>query len=251
MSTTNPTIRVSRKNDDLIKTIVAEDYKSALNLRTGDFVRYGTSLKDNPILCKYGSEIMDIEIGTSCNKGCAFCYKSNTPNGTYMSFTTFKQLFSKLPKTVGQIAFGIGSLIGNPDTFRIFEYCRENNVVPNITINDEDISLNDKRELIRLCGSIAVSVYDKNATYKMVDDLTSLGAKQVNLHMLLCKERYVECFELITDYNNHQHLENLNAIVFLWLKPKGDRNVFTQVMPEEFDRLVKFAFLHKIQIGFD
>lgn len=66
---------------------------------------YGKTRDDDPDYSSFGPLIADIEITTIChgprNKEgkrvpCSFCYKANTPNGTYMSLDTFKEVFSKL-----------------------------------------------------------------------------------------------------------------------------------------------------------
>ena len=50
----------------------------------------------------------------------------------------------------------------------------------------------------------------------------------------------------------HYHrLEKLNAIVFLWLKPKGKRNKYTQISRESYKKLIDRAFELEVPIGFD
>ncbi len=54
-----------------------------------------------------------------------------------MSLETFKKVFAKLPPTVGQIAFGCGTLRRHSEMWDIFRYTRDNGVVPNLTINGD------------------------------------------------------------------------------------------------------------------
>ncbi len=91
---------------------------------------YGKTRDEDPDYSAFGPLIADIEITTICRgprneKGvkvpCSFCYKSNTTNGSYMSLETFKEVFKRLPKTIGQIAFGVdASATSNPDIWKIF-----------------------------------------------------------------------------------------------------------------------------------
>lgn len=97
------------------KRLFSEFYNFYFNKKTGFFARWGKTTRDDPDFSRFGPELCDIEISTMCHgvKGsgvCKFCYKSNTPNGENMSLDTFKKLFSKLPKTICQIAVGVGDL---------------------------------------------------------------------------------------------------------------------------------------------
>lgn len=172
-----------------------------------------------------------------------------------MSFNTFKDIFHKLPRTLTQIAFGIGSIDANPDLWKIMQYCRDNDynrVVPNITINGYRITDDDIRQLVKLCGAVAVSNYSRNACYGTVERLANAGLEQVNIHQVLCEETYDKCFQLLYEKRSDGRLANLNAIVFLILKPKGMRNTFTQLKdPNKYKKLIDYALDKRVAIGFD
>jgi len=98
-----------------LKILQSENYNYQFDKKNGMFMRWGKCIKDDPDFSPFGPEIADIEISTICSgvKGvgvCKFCYKSNTPKGSYMSLDTFKRLFAKFPPTLTQIAAGIGDL---------------------------------------------------------------------------------------------------------------------------------------------
>lgn len=205
-------------------------------------------------------EILDIEISTICSgvptivnnpTPCQFCYKRNTKNGENMSFETFKKIFDKLPKSITQIAFGIGDLDGNPDLRQIFQYTLDNEVIPNLTING--YGLNPKNiETLKLTGAVAVSNYNKDITYNAIKTLTDLGKTQINIHNMICEETYDKTMELFNDSLTDKRLEKLNAIVLLSLKKKG-RAVegFNNLSFEKFKKTVLFALDNQISIGFD
>jgi MoaA/NifB/PqqE/SkfB family radical SAM enzyme len=219
------------------------------------FARWGRTKEEDPNYCIYGPEILDIEVTTKClgpaGKPCPFCYKSNTPNGTNMTFDTFKTILDKMPKTLTQIAFGADAqATSNPDLFKMMEYARSKEIIPNITV--ADISDDTADRLVKLCGAVAVSRYaDYNICYNSVKKLIDRGLKQVNIHFMLSKETFEQAFDVIDDYRNDTRLNGLNAIVFLSLKQKGRGVKFNSVTQEEFKELIEYAFDNDTPIGFD
>ena len=108
----------------------------------GFTVKWGKNFNEDPAFNPFGNEIADIEITKACRgirvlekngiisnhrSVCGFCYKQNSPSGSYMNFETFKKIFDKLneAKTMTQIAFGVDAEASeelNPDIWKIFEY---------------------------------------------------------------------------------------------------------------------------------
>lgn len=245
--------------DDLTcKYFRSPDYNYNFNKITGFFARWGKDLDIDPEMAP-SPEIADIEITTSCNgvmnngkrKVCGFCYKSNTPKGTYMSFEKYKTIFDKLPNSVCQIAFGVDSqCLTNPDTRKIFEYTKLNGVVPNVTVADIDDET--CKFLAETCGGVAVSRYvDKNICYNIVENLTRHGLKQVNIHIMLAEETKEMVWETVKDFNSDPRLKNLNAIVILSLKKKGRGEPYNIVSQDEFARIVNYSLDNNVRIGFD
>lgn len=234
-----------------IKTFSSKNYNYIFNFQSGSFARWGKNKEDDPLFSPHGPELLDIEISTICHQGCSFCYKGNNKTGKYMSLDVFKQIFDKLPKTLTQIAFGIGDIDSNPDMYKIFRHCRKNAVIPNVTINGMRMKKIHYDRLVDLCGAVAVSNYNKDVCYNTVKELTSRGLKQTNIHMLLSDETYIKCIDLLYDKLGDERLKRLNAIVFLWLKPKGPRNNLSQVRRSDFNKLVSVAMRQNIPIGFD
>ena len=250
------------KETDTVKLLSSPDYNYVFNKKTGLFMRWGRTTREDPDYSPFGPEIADIEISTICGglrKPCPWCYKGNTEVGKNMSFETFVKVFNKLPRTLTQIAFGIGDLNANPDLFNIMEHCRKNEVIPNITINGYDTTTENKQLsdnnaflLGTMCGAIAVSHYNSddicfNAINKLGEYL-----KQVNIHKILSEETFDECIELIDKAKHDIRLSKLNAIVFLLLKEKGSRNkLHTLHSLEKFEKLYDYAKEKGISIGFD
>jgi len=237
----------------------SENYNFNFNKETGYFERWGKTKQDDPECSPAGPEILDIEISTICNgihgKPCPWCYKSNSGVGENMSFEKFKDIFHKIPHSLTQIAFGIGDLDGNPDLWKIMSYCRTNKynfVVPNITINGYNLTDSSAAKLVDLCGAVSVSMYKpKDICYDAIKKLTDRGLKQVNIHRLVSAETYDDCMEVMIDSKKDSRLKDLNAIVFLALKPIGDRNRYTKLGDAKFKTLIDYAFKNKIRVGFD
>lgn len=234
------------------KVFASKDINYIFKRDTGFTMTWGETLESNPIANPHGPIIADIEISTICHKACSFCYKSNTAKGTYMTIDTFRQVFDKFPKTLTQIAFGIGDVNSNPDLIHILKYCRYNGVVPNITINGERLSDDMVQLLATHCGAVAVSCYDFETCFNAIDKLSIAGLKQKNIHMLLSENTYPTCVDLVNKAKTDPRLRDLGAIVFLWLKPKGDRNTYKQLSSREKHReLINLAMEKGVSIGFD
>ncbi len=98
-----------------VKVCISENYNYTFDKINGDFKRWGNTYEDDPQFSPVFAEIADIEITTACSgaltkingkeirKPCAFCYKSNTPNGYNMSFETFKKIIDKTPNRLDDI----------------------------------------------------------------------------------------------------------------------------------------------------
>lgn len=234
-----------------LKKFYKPDYKYIFNKDSGFFIRWGRTEDEDPEYSPYGNEIADIEVSTICSNGCPWCYKSNTCEGQNMDFQTFKTVFDNMPETLTQIAFGIGDIDANPDLWKMMDYCRENDVVPNITINGSRMTPQSYDLLAYYCGAVAVSLYNKETCYDAVYELTRRGMKQVNIHCLLADETYDKCKQVMEDSKTDSRLKDLNAIVFLWLKPLGERNTLTQIKQERYDDIVTYAMDNEVPIGFD
>lgn len=157
-----------------------------------------------------------------------------------------------LPTT--QIALGIGDIDASDDLWKIAGHCRENGVIPNVTINGYRFTDEIADRLSNVMGAVAVSRYEpKDACYDAIKKLTDRGMEQVNIHMVLSKDRYSQCMEAIDDIKADPRLEKLNAIVFLMLKPKGRASIGGDSVPslKQYQDLVSYALDKNVRIGFD
>lgn len=234
----------------MLKSFRSKEYKMIFDSSNGNLFRWGKSFKDNPKVAPF-PEILDIEISNICSKGCVMCYKDNKFLGKNMSFREFKLIFDKLPKELTQIAFGIGDLDANPDLYNILEYTRDNKVIPNITINGEHLTDFHSKNLVRLCGAVAVSYYDVDTCADAVLKLTNAGLKQCNIHALVSQETEKSIYELISVIKLDPRFSNLNALVFLSLKRKGRGVSYHNLSRYRYKDIIQKCFEENITIGFD
>ena len=236
------------------KILSSPNYNYIFDKQTGYFMRWGNTKNTDPQWSEYGPEIADIEISTSCSKGCKFCYKGNTRNGSSMGIEKFKKVFNNLPKTITQIAFGIGDIELCDDLEAIFAYTRSKGIIPNVTINAHNMTSAQYDMLAKYCGAVAVSLYGYDECYAAVNQLASRGMKQVNIHCMLSHETFGRCMQAIKDASSDARLVgSLNAIVFLHIKKKGRAldNNFNKPSDGQIKDVITSALKHGIGFGFD
>lgn len=242
------------------KCLRSELYNYNFDKKTGYFERWGKTKdeKDDPQFSYVGPEIADIEIVEGkCSGNCPWCYKSNSIDQDikYMNYETFVKIFNNLPRTLGQIAFGITDIDANPDFKSIVRYCRNNDyqyIIPNVTINGNNMTDEWYDFLVNNMGAVSVSHYSDDICFNAVNELTKRGMKQVNIHKLLSDNTYDSCIDLINKRISDDRLKDLNAIVFLSLKQKGDRNTLKPLIDlNKYEYLINYALDKKIGIGFD
>jgi hypothetical protein len=254
-------MRYTIKENNKTKIVSCEGYNHIFRKSDGLSIRYGNTEDEDPSFSPVGPEILDWEISKICDKSksrgnCKFCYKSNTSTGKYLDFDTFKKVFSKLPKSVCQIAYGIGSINGQPRLFDMLNYTRNCGIIPNITING-DVSDNEVEKFSKVLGAIAVSHYSDDLCFSAVERLCDAskqsGAtlKQVNIHALWSSKTIDKCLNLLGKIKSDPRLKHLNALVLLSIKPKGRGKHLTSATYKDFKRVVLLAQEMGVPLGMD
>lgn len=242
---------------DNYKVCNSTDYNYIFNMNNGKFIRWGKNIFCDPSQSEF-PEILDIEIssGGKCLGNCEFCYKDNGGDKVVynMSFDTFKSIIDKFPQQnnihfLTQVAFGIMNISTNPDFFKMMEYCRSKNIIPNYTCHGLDITDEYAKKTARLCGSIAISCLNVDKTIESVNKFSEHGMKQINLHYMLSEETYEKAFKVIDKIKN----TNVNAIVFLQYKPKGkNKNQFHSILDSsKYTKLINYCNENNVKYGFD
>ena len=241
-------------------------YHCFFDKTSGLNIRFGETLGDDPEYCGLGPEILDLEVSVNgCvpvpgSTNCRYCYKNNTnAPATNMSFETFKAIVDRFPKNLSQIAFGITGLQTNPDLERMFKYCRKIGIVPNVTTVGAD--MNDKMldVLAENCGAVAVSCYTgaKALCYETIAKIHQRAKDKfnknlhVNMHIVLSKDNLSHVKEVLQDIADKK-VPDLNAVVFLRIKPKGRASKMDCQVPKEiYSDILSFCFEKDIPFGFD
>lgn len=245
------------KDSAWVKHCSGPNYNFGFYKENGFFARWGRYKKHNPSFSPIGPELLDVEITTSCDgingHPCAFCYKSNTPQGTFMPFKVYKKLFKAVPPSVCQIAFGVDShCTTNPDCWEIFHYTRSRGVIPNVTV--AQIDNETAGELAKVMGAVSVTVHDdKEICYGAVRMLAEHALKtkilkQINVHVMVSMETLPLVYSVL---NDTAHMPQVNSVVLLALKQKGRGEKFHPLPQEHFKMIVKHAFRVGAKIGFD
>ena len=154
---------------------------------------------------------------------------------------------------LSQIAFGITSPKDNPDFFRMMQYSREFDVIPNYTCNGVDMTQDIAERSVKVCGAIALSACtNREETYNAIKRLSDLGFKQINIHQVSMTSTYEDIINLLQDTQTDDRLKGLNAIVLLKYKPKGtNAGKFTQLNQEQYNTIFNLARSLGVSIGFD
>ena len=246
------------------KVLRSDNYNFIYNKETGFFARWGKTQKDDPQMCPYGNEILDLEISSgnigtkeqTCKGRCKFCYKSNNEGSEpihNMTFEEFKIIFNKQPRTLTQIAFGIMNISTNADFFPMMEYAKEHGITPNYTCHGLDVTPEIAKKTAKLCGAVAVSLVNKEKTYDAIK-MFSIDNKmdQVNCHYMLSMESYEEAFKVIDDISTDPRLKNFNAIVFLQYKHKNPNSTYHSVLDlAKYKDLTNYCEERGVRYGFD
>lgn len=214
--------------------------------------------KDDPVFSPVGPEIVDLEIskdGCPNATRCAWCYKENSDGPPQnMTLETFKGILHKLRdcKVLRQIALGITGTQTNPDLIPIMEHCRSVGIAPNMTLTGKDLTPQLAKDIARLAGAVAISVYpdDKELGYKTIKQMSDLGIKQVNMHLLVSKITLDFCYEVLDDIKDNK-VPGLRYVVMLSLKPKGRGQDLQVLTEEEHFALFNYARDNKIKFGMD
>jgi MoaA/NifB/PqqE/SkfB family radical SAM enzyme len=261
---------------DDVKIFESEDLSYNFNLKNGFTQVWGKTKEEDPEYSKYGPLIADIEITDICEgingSLCNYCYKSNTKQGSNMSFETFKKIIKKL-NTKGQlqqVAFGLGAeATENPELWDMCKWLRSKFIIPNGTV--ANVSKDTAYKIATNFGAVAVSAHLSEDSKKGFDVLAKnclqfapyivahhqgkkgITLAQLNIHFVIMEQTYEECKKLFKLLRSDPHFMAVNAVVLLGLKKCGraEKGNFDRISDKHFKELVDIALDQKIGIGFD
>src|SRR3989339_905677 len=123
-------------------------------------------------------ETVHLSITGKCNLHCAFCYgKSDTPDlSTAQIFSLIDELSSM---SVFQLAIGGGEPFLRKDIFKIINYCRQKNIVVNLTTNGALLTDFTARNIKNKVGQVNLS-YNEDPTGQFKRALDILLKNKIN-----------------------------------------------------------------------
>jgi len=244
------------KITDNKKYFASKEFSFVFDMDNGNTAFWGKTMEDDSDYNPHGPLLLDIEISEKCfgvgGSLCKECYKSNSPEGKNMSFDNFKIIADKLPEFVTQIAFGTSSCATtNPEFEKMLKYCREINIIPNLTV--ADITQETADMLSKYCGAVAVSNYlgKKDYCYDSIKKLSDTSLEQINMHLCVHDNTFDHAMSTMNDIKNDSRLEKLNAIVFLQLKNKGRGKNLKRLSDDQFNTLTQKALDSNRPFGYD
>ena len=253
---------------DSFKLTFCEDhsYNCFFSKTTGLNIRFGKEVEEDAEYCELGPEILDLEISVggcppvSGSSNCKYCYKNNTNRAPEnMSFETFKKIVDSFPINLSQIAFGITGLKTNPDLPKMFSYCREIGIIPNVTTVGVDMDDEILDVLCKKCGAVAVSCYTgaKELCYKTIKQIHDYAKSKynrdmnVNMHIVVSKDNMPHVRDVLKDIADKK-VDGLKSIVLLRIKPCGRaKHMDCTVTKDMYKELVTFCLSNNISFGFD
>jgi radical SAM protein with 4Fe4S-binding SPASM domain len=168
-------------------------------------------------------------VTNACSQGCQGCYMNSGDQGQELSTSQIKKCL-KLLREMGvfHVALGGGEAFNRPDFKEIVAYCRQTELVPNLTTNGQNL---DEKE-IRICkmmGQVNVSVDGVGSLYKVNGRKGSF--KKAHYALTALQSAGVSAgINCVVSSKNFYHLEGvvkyaseykLKEIEFLRFKPSG------------------------------
>jgi hypothetical protein len=207
---------------EITKIIKTNDYIIMFDKNSGLEIISGTDGKKDPFVLQHPNMI-DIGIMGHCKNNCEICYQGNI-NIPNMTIDDFKTIIDQTKNHINQVALGGKGDPNKHENFKeIIEYCVKNNVVANYTTSGNDLT-EEEIEISKLCGAVAVSMYNKDYTYAALNNLIESNIK-TNIHFILSKDTFDEVMQILESKDIWQGrfpIEKINAVIFLLFKPQGN-----------------------------
>ncbi len=260
-------LQLIEKND--IVGGYSKDYNFLFDTVSGSFARWGENPEDDPQLCEFGPEIVDIEISTvvehsrdvppgwllttgGCSGGCPGCYKSSSPKAltAHMPVAVATKIFEALPNHTCQVALGILDIDSHPEMLEIMRVARQHGIVPNVTLTGKHLTEDMASKLGEVVGGCAVSVHEHMADENLeAIRLLAKYVSQVNIHLVVYEER-TDWLKTILPRIKREVGDLIHAVLFLHYKPVP-RQIFSAPSIDSLKNLVIMAENLELSYGFD
>jgi len=164
-----------------------------------------------------------------CPLRCPHCYMDSGRRGKELDTSTCKEILKILAKKgVFHIAFGGGEAFERKDLFELAAYCRELDMVPNVTTNGYYIT-KDIAKRCNIFGRINVSLDGLQKEYQEIRGVDGFKIADQAIRNLVEVGNHVGINCVVSSKNFHHLLEivgygeerGVESILFLRFKPRG------------------------------
>ena len=247
---------IDKKN----KFISKFDNQTGFYFRTGIINDKGIDTGVDPFMASF-PQLLDVGVMGSCQhyKVCAMadtqCYqhrKGEHKSQPNMTLEQFKSIVDQCKGKTFQLALGGRGDVNKHEEFEdIFQYCRDNGIIPNYTTSGLGLTEKEVEVTKRLGGAVAVSWYRQNHTIRAIDMFVNAGVI-TNIHYILGNNSIDEAINRLV---NNDFPKGIHAVIFLLHKPVGlgqQENVL-QVSDPRVKKFYKLLDTHKLdfKVGFD
>jgi radical SAM protein with 4Fe4S-binding SPASM domain len=210
--------------------------------------------------------LADIQITTRCNLHCPHCYANSSCNGENILWEDLIFALDAFERAgVFQIALGGGEPTLHPRFVQIIEEVRKRGMVPNLTTNGKELSLEIARAMGRYCGAVALSTEGIGSKFEERRNFSWEKFCRSAELLKKCGNKLV--FQITVSDSNIEELPRLvdfllgfhpHGIILLAYKPVGRGRFFDNVLAvrkNDFVKKILEECLDKIEgrtkIGFD
>ena len=238
---------------DLVITQHPEQhYRTLFNQKTGMFIRKEERGYEEPFWSKDGPELLDISITNYCERGCRFCYRQSSRQGTHMAMGDLQRVVEQAQELgVLQIALGGGNPNQHPEFCNILRLIKEHNIVPSYTTNGDGLTDEILQCTADYCGAMAVSAYPPfDARFEeRIRRIASFGIR-LNIHMILKEDTVDTAISWLQ--NPPKFLKEVNAFIFLNYKPINRNYILQHIDKNKLRQFFQAASVsNAVKIGFD
>lgn len=174
-------------------------------------------------------ESIDLKITNMCDLECKFCHENSVIDGKHGNFENIKNILNGMSKGT-EIAIGGGNPLVHPKIIEILKFCKEKQLIPNMTINylhiDKYIDLINYIIDNNLVYGIGIS-YNKSIKKEIIDKINN--KTNIVFHLIVGIHNLNDVLKLKSILQNPK-------ILFLGYKHKGrGKNFFNSIVEKEIN----------------
>lgn len=239
---------IHKKNQK--KYIISKNCNCVVDLNTNSFIRCGNTLSEVPSAGEL--EYIDMEMTNIYTETFEHQYKTKffKKHLTFMTFKSFRNIISKLPKSLNHINLLVDPKCEtNPDIWKILYYCKRIGITTSMIV--DDIDFDKAKRISQYCKSVSVNLHEnKNICLNTIERFIYHGV-MTNLNVLVSKETHHLIVNTLYNYENDYRLKGLNSIFFVGLKKAENWQYYNKMDLQNFKRIIEHMTKRNIPFGLD